>query len=220
MLILILMTFPEIVSKIIEVAPPLLIAVILHEIAHGYVAEKLGDPTAREANRINLNPIVHIDLFFTIILPVLLILSNTGIVFGGAKPVPVNPNYFKNPRKGMLWVALAGPVSNVIIAIISYLLLLAFDPVSVFLPESLSKLLGIWLVSSIFINIVLAIFNLIPIPPLDGGRIVVGVLPEKLAYTYAKLEPYGFFILVAILYAEIPQKIILPVILFIQEVLF
>lgn len=212
------MPFEVIISRIIEVAPPLLVAVILHEIAHGYVAELLGDPTARRENRINLNPIVHIDLFFTIILPIMLILSNTGVVFGGAKPVPVNPSYFKNPRRGMLWVALAGPVSNVIIAIISYLLLIIFGSFILLLPASLAKLITIWLISSIFINIVLAIFNLIPIPPLDGGRIVVGLLPEKLAYQYSRLEPFGFFILVAVLYAEIPQKIILPVIEFIQGV--
>ena len=209
----------SILLNILYFVPPLLVAVILHEIAHGYVAERLGDPTARNMNRINLNPIVHIDLFFTIILPLLLILSNTGIVFGGAKPVPVDPRYFKNPRRGMLWVALAGPVTNFLLAILSYVLILALPLVFGFLPVSFLEVIGTWLLSSIFINVVLALFNLIPVPPLDGGRILVGILPERLAYYVARIEPFGLFILIALIYFEIPQMILLPALQFVQGLL-
>lgn len=211
----------DILTQILEIAPPLLLAVILHEIAHGYVAFKLGDPTAKNEGRINLNPIVHIDLFMTIILPTLLILSKTGVVFGGAKPVPVNPSYFKDPRKGMLWVAIAGPITNIVLAFISYGLFYLFANLIVqTFSQHVAKILVAWLVSSIFINVVLAIFNMIPIPPLDGGRVVAGILPKSVVSYYDKLEPYGFFILFFLLYIEVPQKLILPVIAFIQGLIF
>lgn len=202
--------------SILVVAPPLLVAVILHEIAHGLVAEKLGDPTARNLKRITLNPIRHIDPFLTIILPALLIMSNTGIVFGGAKPVPVNPLYFKDPRRGMLWVALAGPVTNFVLAALSYG---AVQLVEQFPMESLSpvsmlavSLVLSWLVYSMLINLVLGLFNLLPVPPLDGGRIVTGLLPEKAAYAYAKIERFGFVIVIALIYFGIPQLVLGPII--------
>lgn len=216
-----LVVSPNILTQIIEIAPPLLLAVILHEIAHGYVAYKLGDPTAKNEGRINLNPIVHIDLFMTIILPTLLILSKTGVVFGGAKPVPINPNYFRDPRKGMLWVAIAGPITNIILAAISYLIFYFFgNLIAELFSPFFGKILLAWLISSIFINVVLAIFNMIPIPPLDGGRVVAGILPKNLVVYYDKLEPYGFFVLFFLLYVGIPQKLILPVIYFIQGSIF
>jgi Zn-dependent protease len=210
---------PEFLIKILHIAPPLMVAVIIHEIAHGYVAYRLGDPTAKLANRINLNPLVHIDLFMTIILPLMLILSNTGVVFGGAKPVPVDPRYFKNPRKGMLWVALAGPVSNLILSLISYGLLIVLILNANLFSSYLFNLFMIWFSSSIYINIVLALFNMFPIPPLDGGRIMVGILPLKLALQYAKLERFGFFILIILIYYGVPQKVIAPVLEFVEGIL-
>jgi Zn-dependent protease len=195
-------------------APPPIVAVVLHEVAHGLMAEKLGDPTARKLKRITLNPIKHIDLFLTIILPLLLIISKSGIVFGGAKPVPVNPIYFKDPRKGMLWVALAGPVTNFILAILFYIVLNFIEPLKFSTPPAviIHNLLIIWCAYSIIINVVLGTFNLMPIPPLDGGRIVVGILPKKLAYKYAKLERFGFIIVIFLIYYGIPQAVLEPLI--------
>jgi len=201
--------------------PPLLVAVILHEIAHGLVAEQLGDPTARDAKRITLNPIRHIDPFLTIILPAVLILSGSGIVFGGAKPVPVNPLYFKNPRKGMLWVALAGPVTNFILALICYLALITVSAIEVkswlwLVPYTI---VVSWFAYGVLINLILGLFNLLPVPPLDGGRIAVGLLPESLAYKYARLERYGFLIVVALIYFGIPQMLLKPVIDYVVQFL-
>lgn len=195
------------ISSFIIFAPPFLVAIILHEVAHGYVAWKLGDPTAKSLGRITLNPIKHIDLGLSIILPGLLILAGSPVVFGGAKPVPVNPMYFKNPRQGMALVAIAGPVTNLIIAFICLQLIPFLPPGLIF-----QSLVASWLVGSIIINVVLAIFNLTPIPPLDGGRILVGILPIDLARNVSKLERYGLVILFGLLYLGIPNKIIEPTI--------
>ena len=195
------------ISSFIIFAPPFLVAIILHEVAHGYVAWKLGDPTAKSLGRITLNPIKHIDLGMSIILPGLLILAGSPVVFGGAKPVPVNPMYFKNPRQGMAIVAIAGPLTNLAIATIC----LAIIP---YLPSGqiFQSLIEAWLVGSVIINVVLAVFNLTPIPPLDGGRILVGILPIDLARRVSKLEKYGLVILFGLLYLGIPNKIIEPAI--------
>lgn len=198
--------------------PPLLVAVILHEIAHGLAAEKFGDPTARDLGRITLNPLRHIDPFLTVILPGILILANTGIIFGGAKPVPVNPMNFKDPRRDMLWVALAGPVVNFILAGLSYVAVYLLSSISIAGTTELEHLLLAlclaWCTYSVLINIVLGLFNLLPVPPLDGGRIIVGILPEKLAFRYARLERWGFLIVVVLIYAGVPQLVLGPVIEF------
>ena len=210
------------IQTILIALPPLLISVILHEIAHAWVAEKLGDPTARNLNRINLNPLVHIDLFMTIILPTMLILAHSPVVFGGAKPVPVNPRYFKNPRKGMMLVAVAGPIVNLILAVICYLGILIFGKMLLLAPENSPKyyeLLAGWLVQGLFINVVLAVFNMFPIPPLDGGRIMVGLLPEKAARVWARLEPYGFFIVFGLLYIKAIDAVLIPVLRFSKEMI-
>jgi Zn-dependent protease len=198
---------------------PLLFAVVLHEIAHGYVAKRLGDPTASDAGRLTLNPIKHIDPFWTILLPALLISSGSPIVFGGAKPVPVDPRYFKYPRRGMMWTALAGPATNIILAIISFLLfaLLMFC-LHYFVAQpdtTLDKILLITatfflllLKNSVLINLVLAIVNLTPIPPLDGGRIVSGILPWQMAKHFMRLERIGIFIVIALLYFGILDRVI------------
>lgn len=196
-------------------APPLLVAVILHEIAHAWVAEKLGDPTARKLGRITLNPLRHIDPVMTILLPGLLILSGSPVVFGGAKPVPVNPFHFRNPRQGMAIVAIAGPVTNFLLAGISLILFQSIGkvPLSEFpLPTDVTLLFGRWLLHSILINLILAIFNLIPIPPLDGGRILVGFLPLPMARKIAKLERWGLLLVFFVLYSGIFQHVLGPIV--------
>jgi len=178
---------------IILSAIPIIFSVIIHEVTHGLIALKLGDRTAQLLGRLTLNPISHIDPVGTLIVPGLLIMLKSPFLIGWAKPVPVNPLNFKNPRKGMLWVALGGPLSNLTLAVISSFILRFTGPMLA--GPYLSPLLTM-LQYMVFFNVVLAVFNLIPIPPLDGGRIVVGILPPHLANKYARVEPYGFFILI------------------------
>jgi len=195
--------------------PPLLVAVILHEIAHGYVAYKLGDPTAKNLGRLSLNPIVHIDLFMTIIIPGLLILSGSPIIFGGAKPVPVNPMNLRNPRKDMMWVAIAGPITNFVLLAIFFglwYLFIAVGPFVAIASPFTADLFARWISYSMIINLVLALFNLIPVPPLDGGRIAVGLLPISLARPLAQLERYGLLIVVLLVYSGVFDKLLTPVV--------
>lgn len=177
----------------------LIFSAILHEVAHGYVADRLGDPTARLSGRLTLNPIKHIDPYLSIILPVLLIVSGSPIIFGGAKPVPVDPFNLREGRKDMALVSLAGPLTNVILVIIATLILKAFPLVMgtnqmlLFSPGFL--LVRLFLLTVINYNILLAIFNLLPIPPLDGSKIFALLLPEKQAQSYLSLGSIGIFIL-------------------------
>ena len=211
--------------NIIVSVPPLLIAVILHEIAHGYVAKKLGDPTASDAGRLTLNPIKHIDLFWTILLPAMLIVCGSPVVLGGAKPVPVDPRYFRRPRKDMMWVALAGPLTNFILAGISLVLFKLFlvlvlknDPTPL-MEQTLSNgilvlslyIIAGWLQASVLINVILGMFNLIPFPPLDGGRIAVGLLPWELARRWMRLERWGIVIVFVLLYFNIIDWFLRPI---------
>jgi len=189
----------NIVRDAIEIAVlalPIVIAITFHEAAHGYVARLCGDDTATRLGRVTFNPLKHIDLFGTILLPVFLLLSHTGILFGYAKPVPVNFAALKNPRRDMIWVAAAGPATNIALAAASTVFLyLALRAGAA--PD------GAWVtlfLGSLEINLVLAVLNLLPLPPLDGGRVATGLLPPALAKPYARIEPYGFVILIGALF--------------------
>jgi Zn-dependent protease len=171
---------------------PVVFAVTFHEAAHGFVAYRFGDDTALQAGRVTFNPLKHIDLFGTIILPALLLLSSSGrFMFGYAKPVPVNFRRLNHPRRDMVWVAVAGPATNVLLAIASSLLLYGVN----LMPPSSAQWVGTNLVNSLWINALLCVFNMLPLPPLDGGRVAVGLLPDALAFPLARLERYGILIL-------------------------
>jgi Zn-dependent protease len=174
---------------------PVLIAITFHEAAHGYVARFLGDDTASRLGRVSLNPLRHIDPFGTIVLPALLLLARAPFLFGYAKPVPVNFRALRNPRTGMVLVAAAGPAMNIGLAIFAAL---SFHLV-VYLPSTVVQWAAQNLKNTLIINVVLAVFNLFPLPPLDGGRIAVGLLPNILAKQLARLEPYGMMILIGLL---------------------
>ena len=175
---------------------PVLISISMHEAAHGYAANLLGDDTAKKLGRVTLNPFKHIDRFGTIILPILLIVIKSSFIFGWAKPIPVKFNRLKNPLRDMVFVAIAGPVTNIILALVAASILSRM--------YSFGLLNNSWLVHTctnfFLINIILAVFNMIPIPPLDGGRVAVGLLPKYFSYQLAKLERYGFFIIIAALF--------------------
>ena len=174
---------------------PLVIAITFHEAAHGFVAHHFGDNTAWERGRVSFNPLKHIDPFGTLIMPAILLLAHSPFLFGYAKPVPVNFRALRNPRIDMVWVALAGPATNIALALIAAT---AFHIVD-YVPESAAQWLADNLKNALVINIILAIFNMLPIPPLDGGRVAVGLLPPMLAAPLARLEPYGMLILIGIL---------------------
>jgi Zn-dependent protease len=174
---------------------PLVIAITFHEAAHGFVAHRLGDDTAYNLGRVSFNPIRHIDPFGTLILPAILLMSHSPFLFGYAKPVPVNFRGLKEPRIGMVLVALAGPATNIALALVAAA---AFHGVGL-LPDDAAQWLADNLKNALVINVILAIFNMMPIPPLDGGRVAVGLLPRALAFPLSRLEPFGMLILIGLL---------------------
>lgn len=211
---------PETLQRLLISALPILIAITFHEVAHGYVAYRLGDPTAKLLGRLTLNPLAHIDLFGTIIMPIMLFVLTEGrFVFGYAKPVPINPSNFRNPRRGMALSAIAGPATNIALALASVIFLkLVLAPIAGLSPdmvkETLMKPLLMICSASVIVNVVLASFNMIPIPPLDGGRVLTGLLPSKQAMTFSKIEPFGFIIVLVLIYTGIANLFIMPVITF------
>ena len=196
-----------VIQKVTVYALPIIFAITVHEAAHGYAAKHFGDLTAYNQNRISLNPLRHIDPIGTIVLPALTVLLG-GVLFGWAKPVPVNFMNLRHPKKDMLWVAAAGPFSNLIMAIFWTIL---FGR-SAYFPESMSLFIQQMGVAGISINLSLMVLNLIPLPPLDGGRIAVSLLPNHLAHKYAQIERYGFLILIILLMTHILDLIIFPLI--------
>jgi Zn-dependent protease len=174
---------------------PLVIAITFHEAAHGFVAHHFGDNTAWERGRVSFNPLKHIDPFGTLILPAVLLLSHSPFLFGYAKPVPVNFRNLRHPRIDMVWVALAGPATNIALALVAAA---AFHLLA-FAPADAAQRIADNLKNALVINVVLAVFNMLPIPPLDGGRVAVGLLPNVLAVPLSRLEPYGMLILIGIL---------------------
>ena len=219
------MDINNIIRTLIISAPALLIAITFHEASHGYVAHRLGDPTAKVMGRLTLNPIAHIDIVGTIIMPIMLLFfTNGNFVFGYAKPVPINPANFQDPKKHMAISAAAGPITNIVLAFISVLIIKILLPIIIFiLPGSLAQSFGepltYMLMKSIQWNVLLAVFNLIPIPPLDGGRVLTGFLPQKQAFAYSKIEPYGMMIVILLIVTGMAQLFIVPVMTFIYSLI-
>jgi Zn-dependent protease len=209
-------SIPDIAYTIAVWAAPILFAITLHEAAHGWVANKLGDPTAKNLGRITINPIKHIDPVGTVVVPLFLAMVSP-FVMGWAKPVPIQPRYFKSPLLDMALVAVAGPVSNFFMACfwamfiqLAYMTL-EHSQVLVFLTE-MGK-------NGIIINIVLMVLNLLPIPPLDGGRVVAGILPRKLAMPFMQLERFGMIIILLLLVSGILGKVIWPFVLYFVNII-
>ncbi|MBM4181313.1 MAG: site-2 protease family protein [Betaproteobacteria bacterium] len=203
----------NLIQKITVFALPVVFAITLHEAAHGYAALRFGDRTAQMQGRISLNPLRHIDLVGTILVPIAILLLSKlagggGILFGWAKPVPVNFNNLRRPRQDMIWVAAAGPGANLLMALIwAGMIKVAF-----LLPEGIRIPLALMGGAGVFINAVLMALNLIPLPPLDGGRIAVGLLPRGMAYSLARIEPYGIFILLGLMFLGVLGFFLWPLI--------
>ncbi|NLY26798.1 MAG: site-2 protease family protein [Alcaligenaceae bacterium] len=210
----------SLIQTITVYALPVIFGITLHEAAHGYVARMFGDPTAWQAGRVTLNPVKHIDPVGTIIVPLVLLFSTklmggAGLLFGWAKPVPVDWGRLRQPKRDMLWVALAGPGSNLVMAVIWAISLRL-------LAESGSNLSSFWVqmaIAGINVNLVLMALNLVPLPPLDGGRIVFSLLPSKAAWQFSRLEPYGMIILIILMLTGVLWVVLKPFLAFGQSII-
>ena len=205
-------------EKIIIWAVPVLFAITVHEVAHGWLASRLGDQTAKMMGRITLNPIKHVDLIGTVILPLILLFIKSNFIFGWAKPVPVTWQNLKNPRRDMAFVALAGPVANLLMMILWGLLakLVILTAAGSMGSQLLLSMCG----AGVLINIVLMVLNLFPLLPLDGGRVLSAMLPVSWAKKYSRLEPFGLLIIIALLATGVLGQIIWPIIEYIQTLIF
>ncbi len=207
--------FQGFLQKLLLTAPPILLALTIHECAHGWVADRLGDPTARMLGRVTLNPLKHLDPIGT------LMLFFSGL-FGWAKPVPVNPRNFKHIARDMMWVSLAGPISNLALAAVSaviYKMFLMGGPRLMFAMPTVYKPLFIMVQFSIIINVSLAIFNMVPVPPLDGSKVLAYLLPADKAFAYSKIEPYGFMILLLLIVSGAINRFVSPLVFFMVKIL-
>jgi Zn-dependent protease len=181
----------------------LVFSIILHEVAHGYAALRMGDPTAHYSKRLTLNPLAHIDPIGSVVLPLILLVTHSPVLFGWAKPVPINPYYFRDPKRGIMVTGAAGPLTNFVLALAGGLLFRLVAP---------SFEVGGWFLAYFCVtNVILGVFNLVPIPPLDGSRVLYGVLPERWLASYMQLERYGFIILAVLLFGGVLDRIIYPV---------
>ncbi|MBK7492015.1 MAG: site-2 protease family protein [Nitrosomonas sp.] len=211
----------EIIQGIAIYALPVILAITMHEAAHGYIAKKFGDLTAFNAGRISLNPARHIDPVGTILVPLaLFVLSKltigAGFLFGWAKPVPVNFANLRHPKHDMLWVAAAGPGANLLMAVFWALMI----KLAMAIPESgFATPLALMGIAGIKINVILMVLNLLPLPPLDGGRMTMSLLPHRWAYQFSQIEPYGFMILLVLLFSGLLNTVIGPVILWVNIVI-
>lgn len=211
----------EIIQGIAIYALPVILAITMHEAAHGYIAKKFGDLTAFNAGRISLNPARHIDPFGTILVPLsLFVLSKltvgAGFLFGWAKPVPVNFANLRHPKHDMLWVAAAGPGANLLMAVFWALMI----KLAMAMPESgFATPLALMGIAGIKINVILMVLNLLPLPPLDGGRMTMSLLPHRWAYQFSQIEPYGFMILLVLLFSGLLNTVIGPVILWVNTII-
>ena len=204
----------SLVQKISIWVVPVLLGITVHEVAHGWIARKLGDNTAFMLGRLTLNPLKHVDPVGTILIPGMLLLLQTGFIFGYAKPVPINWKNLRQPKRDMALVAVAGPIANLLMAI-GWALLLRLG---VLLGDNGLALVYMG-VAGITINAILMVLNLLPLPPLDGGRVLTGLLPGPLAYKFSRIEPYGFFILIGLLVTGILGLILWPLISFFMSMM-
>lgn len=205
----------DIIQTITVYALPVLFGITLHEAAHGYVARHFGDPTAWQAGRISLNPIRHIDPVGTVVVPLFLLFSTkllggAGVLFGWAKPVPVDWSKLRNPKRDMLWVALAGPASNMLMAVLWAMAASLFFRMGVSNEDFWFRMA----IAGIQINLILMALNMLPLPPLDGGRIVFSLLPTQMAAQYAKIEPYGLLILIILMFTGVLWVLLQPLLAF------
>ena len=205
-----------IIQKLSAYALPVIFAITVHEAAHGYAARYFGDMTAHYLGRISLNPLKHIDPMGTVLLPAVLYMMSSPFLFGWAKPVPVIFSNLRNPKKNMLWVALAGPASNLVMAIFWTIILVRID----LFPSQAELFLRVMSLAGIQINIVLMVLNLLPLPPLDGGRVAVSLLPHPWSSKLAGIEQYGFFILIFLLFSGLLSGILTPLINISTSIIF